>query len=133
MSIVSFLEKLQENPKSNSFQDTIQIIEENYDFEPTAFKNGNQYNNAGENNGSCKIFSFAKLQNLSKESTLACFGSYYFEDVLKNTDGNDHQNIRNFMQFGWDGIHFEGEALLEKNKKYFNPEKINTIQKCVGI
>lgn len=114
MSIVSFLEKLQENPKSNSFQDTIQIIEENYDFEPTAFKNGNQYNNAGENNGSCKIFSFAKLQNLSKESTLACFGSYYFEDVLKNPDGNDHQNIRNFMQFGWDGIHFEGEALLEK-------------------
>jgi len=114
MSIISFLEKLQENPKSNSFQDTIQIIEENYDFEPTAFKNGNQYNNAGENNGSCKIFSFAKLQNLSKDSTLACFGSYYFEDVLKNPDGNDHQNIRNFMQFGWDGIHFEGEALLEK-------------------
>ncbi|WP_228411668.1 HopJ type III effector protein [Chryseobacterium sp.] len=24
---------------------------------------------------------------------------------------NDHQNIRNFMEFGWDGISFEGEAL----------------------
>ncbi|MFC6097728.1 HopJ type III effector protein [Flavobacterium qiangtangense] len=111
---ISFLEQLEENPKSITFQDTINVIEENYDFEPTAFKNGNQHNNTGENNGSCKIFSFAKLQNLSKEATLACFGSYYFDDVLKNPDGNDHQNIRNFMQFGWDGIHFEGEALLEK-------------------
>lgn len=114
MATISFLEQLQENPKSITFQDTINVIEENYDFEPTAFKNGNQQNNPGENNGSCKIFSFAKLQNLSKEATLACFGSYYFEDVLKNPDGNDHQNIRNFMQFGWGGIHFEGEALVEK-------------------
>jgi len=114
MTPISFLEQLEENPKSITFQDTINVIEKNYDFEPTAFKNGNQQNNAGENNGSCKIFSFAKLQNLSKEATLACFGSYYFDDVLKNPDGNDHQNIRNFMQFGWDGIHFEGEALIEK-------------------
>ena len=114
MSIVSFLEKLQENPKSIAFQDTINVVEENYDFKPTAFKNGNHFNNSGENNGSCKIFSLAKLQNLSKDSTLACFGSYYFEDVLNNPNGNDHQNIRNFMQFGWDGIHLEGEALVEK-------------------
>ena len=114
MNTVSFLKRLEENPKSITFQDTINVIEENYNFTPTAFQNGNQQNNAGENNGSCKIFSFAKLQNLSKEATLACFGSYYFDDVLRNPDGNDHQNIRNFIQFGWDGIHFEGEALLEK-------------------
>jgi len=114
MTTISFLEQLEENPKSITFQDTINVIEENYDFEPTAFKNGNQQNDSGENNGSCKIFSFAKLQNLSKDATLACFGSYYFEDVLKNPDGNDHQNIRNFMQFGWDGIHFEGDALYAK-------------------
>lgn len=114
MNTISFLNQLQENPKSITFQDTINVIDENYNFEPTAFKNGNQYNNVGENNGSCKIFSFAKLQNLSKEETLACFGSYYFDDVLKNPDANDHQNIRNFMQFGWSGIHFEGEALIEK-------------------
>ncbi|NBL63897.1 type III effector [Flavobacterium sp. NST-5] len=116
MSIVSFLEKLQENPKSIAFQDTIQVIEENYDFTATAFKNGNQNNNAGENNGSCKIFSFAKLQNLSKQATLACFGSYYFDDVLKNPNGNDHQNIRNFMEFGWDEIQFESEALALKKQ-----------------
>lgn len=114
MIVTAFLEQLQENPKSITFQDTIQVIEENYDFTPTAFQNGNQYNNVGENNGSCKIFAFAKLNNLSKEATLACFGAYYFDDVLQNPDGTDHQNIRNFMQMGWDGINFEGEALNEK-------------------
>ena len=94
-----------------SFQETIAYIDTNYNFTPTTFKNGNQINNAGENNGSCKIFAFAKLHQLEKDQTLALFGSYYFDDVLKNPDGNDHQNIRNFMIFGWDGISFEGEAL----------------------
>lgn len=94
-----------------SFQKTIAYIDTNYNFTPTTFKNGNQINNAGDNNGSCKIFAFAKLHQLEKEETLALFGSYYFDDVLKNPDGNDHQNIRNFMTFGWDGISFEGEAL----------------------
>jgi hypothetical protein len=31
--------------------------------------------------------------------------------VLKNPDGTDHQNIRNFMKHGWDGVRFEGEPL----------------------
>ena len=115
MTIATFLKELQENPKSIAFQDTIQVIEANYDFTPTAFQNENQYNKAGENNGSCKIFAFAKLQNLSQENTLACFGAYYFEDVLQNPGGTDHQNIRNFMKAGWNGIQFEGEALVLKH------------------
>ena len=52
-----------------------------------------------------------KLQNLSEEATLACFGAYYYEDVLKNPNGTDHQNIRNFMKTGWDGIAFYGSAI----------------------
>lgn len=115
MDITAFLEQLRENPKSITFQDTIQVIEENYDFSPTAFKNGNQNNSIGENNGSCKIVAFAKLNNLSEEDTLACFGAYYFEDVLQNPEGNDHQNIRNFIKNGWEGIQFEGEALALKH------------------
>jgi hypothetical protein len=53
-----------------------------YDFEPIAFENGIQHNAAGENSGSCKVFAFAEMQELTPEATLACFGSYYFEDVL---------------------------------------------------
>lgn len=114
MNLESFIEKLKQSPQTILFPETIAVIEENYIFTPTTFKNGTFENKAGENSGSCKLFSFAKLQNLSKEETLACFGSYYFEDVLKNPEGTDHQNIRNFIKFGWDGIQFDGEALALK-------------------
>ena len=56
----------------------------------------------------------AKQINLSQEQTLTLFGEFYREDVLKNPDGTDHQNIRNFIEFGWDGISFDGEALKKK-------------------
>ena len=114
-TIKTFLEKLRKSPQIITFPDTMAVIEENYNFTPTAFKNGNQYNAAGENSGSCKLFSFAKLQNLSKDETLACFGSYYFEDVVKNPEASDHQNIRNFMKSGWEGIQFENKSLTPKS------------------
>ena len=102
---------MQDLINQKSFQATIAYIDEKYNFTPTAFKNGNQINNAGENNGSCKIYAFAKINNLEKDATLSLFGSYYYDDVLKNPDGIDHQNIRNFITSGWDGISFDGEAL----------------------
>ncbi|MBP6182267.1 HopJ type III effector protein [Flavobacterium sp.] len=111
MSTASFLEKLKQTPEAIAFTDTITTIEEHYTFTPTTFQNGSQINAAGENSGSCKLFAFAQLQNLTEAETLACFGAYYFEDVLKNPAGTDHQNIRNFMKTGWNGIQFEGEAL----------------------
>ena len=114
MKITSFLEKLKQTPKAISFTETIAVIEGNFTFIPTAFKNGSQHNAEGENSGSCKLFAFAQLQNLSKEETLTCFGAYYFEEVLGNPEGTNHQNIRNFMKTGWDGIQFEGEALVLK-------------------
>ncbi|RNA62903.1 type III effector [Chryseobacterium nematophagum] len=108
------LELLGKSPETIDFKDVIAYIDENYDFIPTQFKNGNIVNEENQNNGSCKVFSFAKLNNLSKENVLALFGEFYREDVLKNPEGSDHQNIRNFMLFGWDGIVFEGEALKKK-------------------
>ncbi len=108
------LEQLEKSPEKIIFKDVIAYIDENYDFTPTKFTNGNTINEANQNNGSCKVFSFAQLKNLSKEQTLWLFGEFYREDVLKNPDGTDHQNIRNFMKFGWDGISFDGEALKKK-------------------
>ncbi len=90
------------------------VVEANFSFSPTAFRNGNTINEAGQNNGSCKLFSFAQLQNLSVPETLSCFGAFYREDVLKNPAGKDHQNIRNFIKFGWDGIEFQAQALVAK-------------------
>lgn len=114
MEIAAFINKLNTNPEENSFQETISVIDANYNFTPSAFTNGSQENKSGENNGSCKIFAFAKKNRLDQLQTLSCFGSYYFDDVLKNPEGVDHQNIRNFMKFGWDGIQFEAEALSVK-------------------
>jgi len=108
------LEQLEQSPEAIEFNDVIAYIDSNYDFTPTEFRNGNTVNEAGQNNGSCKVFSFAKVNNLSKENTLNLFGAFYREDVLKNPEGTDHQNIRNFIKFGWDGIAFEGEALKKK-------------------
>ena len=114
MSITTFLEKLKQAPNDISFAETIAVIDENYDFNPTPFFNGTQHIAAGENSGSCKIFAFAQLQNLLQPETLACFGAYYFEEVLGNPEGTNHQNIRNFITTGWHGIQFEGEALTLK-------------------
>lgn len=107
-------EQLERSPEEIQFKDIIAFIDEHYDFTPTQFINGNTVNEAGQNNGSCKIFSFAQLNDLSKEETLHLFGEFYREDVLKNPEGSDHQNIRNFMESGWDGISFEGKALQRK-------------------
>lgn len=114
MSLSSFLETLGTSPETVSFDDTVSVIEENYSFIETAFTNGDAKNEAGKNNGSCKIFAFGRLNNFSEVQTLHCFGDYYRHDVLGNPDGDDHQNIRNFIQSGWAGIHFDGEALVAR-------------------
>ncbi len=114
MSLESFSEKLNNHPESIDFAEVIALIDTNYDFTPTAFQNGETRNEAGQNSGSCKLFSFAQLQNFTQAQTLACFGAFYRVDVLENPTGDNHQNIRNFIKFGWEGIKFEGNALILK-------------------
>ncbi|MGB5420190.1 HopJ type III effector protein [Algibacter sp.] len=114
MNIESFKKKLKENPTAIAFSETTSVIDENYNFTPTAFKNGILENAEGQNSGSCKLFAFAKAQGFSKEETLACFGQYYFDEVLKDPKGTGHQNIRNFMNTGFDGLSFDGTPLIEK-------------------
>jgi hypothetical protein len=114
MNVTTFLEKLKQTPKAITFAETIETIESNYEFTPTAFQNGNQHNGAGENSGSLKVFTFAKIHQLTQAETLSCFGAYYFEEVLGDPEGTNHQNIRNFMLFGWEGIQFGGDALTLK-------------------
>lgn len=109
------LTTLLEGVKANTivFKDVIEFIETYYIHQPTAFKNGDAYNEATQNQGSAKVFAFAQLNNLSKEDTLHLFAEHY-QSVLNTPEGTDHQNIRQFMANGWAGIVFEGQALLEK-------------------
>lgn len=94
--------------------DTIAYVDTHYAFTPTAFQNGETHNAAGANNGSCKLFSFARIHGWNTQRTLAAFGLFYFDHVLKHPEGTDHANIRNFVRFGWDGIRFESEALTPR-------------------
>ena len=113
MTTQNFINKLKTNPTTIAFAETMQIIEDNYNFIPTAFTNGEIKNKAGENSGSCKLFAFAILQQLTKEETLFCFGEHY-KNVLEDVHGTSHQNIRNFMKTSFDGLSFENEVLAPK-------------------
>ena len=110
-----YLEKLKNTPETMEFNELMELIDSNYIFTPTVFSNGELRNEEGENSGSCKLFSFAKLHALTVDETLACFGAYYREDVLENPRENNHQNIRNFMEYGWEGINFTENALTVKS------------------
>lgn len=114
MELQDLLNQIENSAESVQFNDVIAVIDANYEFTPTAFTNGGTANEAGQNNGSCKIFAFGKLNNLSEAATLACFGDFYRKDVLEHPDAEDHQNIRNFMKSGWQGVEFEGNALAGK-------------------
>lgn len=115
MTINELIEKIITKPNSIEFDEVIKTIESTYNYTPTRFSNGigdnATINEAGTNEGSCKIFAFGKLNNLDEKQTLACFGKYYRDDVLGNPDNDDHANIRNFILYGWKGIKFEDEAL----------------------
>jgi len=110
-TLQNFLDKLNTQADTVRFEDCIQCIDSLYNFEPTEFKNGDLINIAGQNSGSCKIFAFAQMTGLTASQTLNCFGDYYRVDVLQHPGAGDHQNIRNFMLQGWDGIRFHGTAL----------------------
>ena len=115
MTVNKLIEKIKTSPNSIEFTEVIDTIEQSYHYTPMRFSNGLgnhiTINEAGTNEGSCKIFAFGQLNNLDKQQTLACFGDYYRNDVLKHPDNSDHANIRHFMEHGWEGIQFNGEAL----------------------
>lgn len=95
------------------FAKVIEFIETYYQHTPTSFRNGNTYNEASQNQGSAKVFAFAQLNELSEADTLYLFAEHY-QAVLATPMEVDHQNIRQYMRYGWKGIIFEGEALTPK-------------------
>jgi hypothetical protein len=105
------------------FEEFIELCDEQYEYGLIEFKNGDIVNMPGENDGSAKVLSYAALAGFDKDMTLkvnklpthVSFVMYnnilpfsssvqlwgqYYRDVLATPDGNDHQNIRNFMKVG---------------------------------
>mmetsp|Transcript_5531 Transcript_5531/g.9143 ORF Transcript_5531/g.9143 Transcript_5531/m.9143 type:complete len:210 (-) Transcript_5531:1777-2406(-) len=96
------------------FEDVMELIDTHFENQLLEFKNGDLVNQQGENEGSAKVLSYAALSSLDKETTLKLWGQYYRE-VVADPSGDSHQNIRNFMKTGWEGVPFEnGIALTRK-------------------
>ena len=111
MELQALLLKIKSTPETVEFNDVIETIDSHFQYRPTEFVNGETVNQAGTNEGSCKIFAFAQMHQLSQQETLNCFGHYYREHVLQHPDNTDHANIRQFMLYGWKGIHFNNSPL----------------------
>ena len=118
MTNQTLIEKIKSAPDTVSFNEVIDYIMSTYQYSPAQFYNGHNddkvTNEAGTNEGSCKIFAFAQLAGLSEQETLNCFGDYYRHDVLQHPDNTDHANIRTFMRHGWSGIKFQSAALAAR-------------------
>lgn len=108
----SLMEQLNQAPESVEFEQVIAVIAAEYRHTASAFTNGEQINSAEQNQGSCKILGFARLNGLTEQQTLYCFGRYYREDVLQHPEGSDHGNIRAFMRTGWGGVQLPNDALV---------------------
>lgn len=115
MGVAQLLDKIRHTPEQIAFAEVISAIDANYHYTPTRFTNGptgdQVINEVGSNEGSCKIFAFAMLNQLNREQTLACFGNYYREDVLQHPHATDHANIRTFIRHGWEHLQFDAPAL----------------------
>ena len=109
-SVETYIASLKQGPSAIDFAQTLAVIDAHYAFTPTEFKNGGVVNKAGENSGSCKVFSFAQMHSLSQDMTLAMFAEHY-KNVLDNPTLDNHANIRAFIVNGFDGLAFDGEAL----------------------
>lgn len=97
----------------HSFAESLAFIERHYAYQPCAFRNGNQHNAAGENQGSCKILALAVLEGLNTEEALLAFGEHY-RTVLATPDGRDHQNIRQLLAHGLAGVEFNQLPLTRR-------------------
>ena len=114
MTLSQFLNLLNDPLSQVDFSDSIALIDSLYHFTPTAFRNGDAASASEQNQGSCKIFSFAQLQQFNEQQTLRCFGGFY-QSVVESPNGDDHQNIRQFILHGWNSVIFEGRALTPIN------------------
>lgn len=117
MTVAELLDLLKKQPTRVQFNDVIETINNAYQYTPSRFLNGRDQdtvvNEAASNEGSCKILAFAKLNNLTKEQALHCFGEYYRKDVLDNPGNTDHANIRALIKHGLNDVHFDNTVLTK--------------------
>ena len=112
------IERLRLAPEHVSSEGVVAFIKDRFDDTPAGFAVGpvddRIVSAAGDNEGSCKISTFARLNGLTDAQTLACFGRYNRDAVPGHPDGTDHPNIGAFMRHGLDAAAFEKQPLVRR-------------------
>ncbi len=98
---------------SHRFADTLAFIDAHYDYQPSAFRNGDVDNSAEQNQGSCKVLAMALDLGLSDQQALLCFAEHY-QAVLDDPHGDAHGNIRALMRHGLAGVSFKQRPLARR-------------------
>ena len=79
MTLSALLERLRRSEAD--FEDSIAFVNAHYDYTPTRFTNGlgsdAVVNEAGKNEGSCRLFALAHVNGLSESDTVQLFGRFY--------------------------------------------------------
>lgn len=110
MTLEELIKALDADIPDFAFNDVMAAIDAAFASTPCAFDNGEQKNAADENQGSCKVFAFARQAGLDKDKTLKLFAEHY-RNVIDDPEGSAHGNIRAFMRSGWDGVVLHGNPL----------------------
>lgn len=96
------------------FSTTLEFVEQWFEFNATAFKNGSVSNTAEQNQGSCKVLALAEQLELNDQQTLLCFGEHY-RDVVATPDVDNHHNLRRLQRDGRTDIQFDQFPLTAKS------------------
>lgn len=114
------------------FADTLGLVEQFFQYQPTPFSNGPLKNAAGENEGSCRVFALAQHCNLNESDTLRLFAEHY-QQVLDEPTGESHGNIRQFMTTGWSGIRFDSIPLRPRptNDQQNKPDPQDSMEESI--
>lgn len=95
------------------FLHLIQQIDALFVTHPTAFTNGNVFNEAGKNLSSLKVLTLALLMWLNTDQALRLFWEHW-EEVSQNPDWDTHSNIRNLDEVGIQWVKIYGIVFDER-------------------
>ena len=128
-SAKSFVEKIKSGTDVK-FDETITLIDAEFSYFEVPFSIGSVNNAINENIKSSKCFSFAKIAGLDKDATLRLFGEVY-RDL--SPSGDDHANIREFMNVGIEGISFpDGYAIVSNLQAYEDTDSAMATQAVIS-
>ncbi|KAJ1637914.1 HopJ type III effector protein-domain-containing protein [Pavlovales sp. CCMP2436] len=125
--IAALLVKVRTQPGSVMFAETLEAIDQAFEFFGTKFVNGAVSSTSSENEGSSKVLSLSQLVGMTTDETLVCFGEHY-RDVVADPSGSSHANVRALMTTGLEAVLFSNGPSLTLRKGAWEGSKYSSDQ-----